>query len=183
MKKVPIRDDASHASVSHPSAAAMTARKRCTKRPRAPRSWPAARTANQALLLAALSKHQVCLATLHYEGNGDEGAPAEVKLFVDEHGETTIAESTDVADSPISMWVARPGPDQPEHRATRFVREAMTLEEALEFFGWEAVEHLHGGFWNGAGGEGDVRFHPATETVMVCHDDFITDTIHTETRL
>ena len=183
MKKEPIRNDVSHPSLSHPSVAAITVRKRSSRRPRAPRSWPATRAANQALLLAALSMQQVCLATLHYEGNGDEGAPAEVKLFTDEHGEITVAEPTAAADSPISIWVARPGPHQPEHKATRFVREAMTLEEALELFGWEAVEHLHGGFWNGAGGEGDVRFHPATGTVMVCHDDYITDTIHTETRL
>lgn len=183
MKKKPIRVDASYSPLSQPPAEAIKPEKLSTKRPRAPRSWPAARAGNQVLLLAALSKQHVCLAMLHYEGNGDEGAPAEVKLFADEHGYTAVAEADAAADSPIAIWVARPGNAQPEQQATRFARESMTLVEALELFGWEAVEHLHGGFWNGSGGEGDVRFHPATGTVTVCHDDYITDTIHTETRL
>lgn len=186
MNEVPVRDDTPLASLSlQPVVANATtlSTKRARPRARAPRNWPAARLANKALVLAALRKHQVCLATMHYSGQGDEGSPAEVSFFTDEDGQTALSDSTEVALSTTSIWTPRPEPSQPEHKAKHFVKEAMTLEAAVEFFGWEAVEHLHGGFWNGSGGEGEVRFHPAAGTVVVCHDDFITESLHTETRL
>ena len=178
MKNLPIRSDAAHAPVM-----ANTARKQGIKRLRAPRNWKAARAANKVLLLAELSRQQVSLATMHYEGQGDEGAPATINLFLDDEGEIAIADPVTTAAILTSIWASRARPDQAECKATRFVRESMTIEEAVESVGWEAVEYLHGGFWDGAGGQGDVRFHPGAGTLVVSHDDYITDTIHTETRL
>jgi hypothetical protein len=137
---------------------------------------------NKQLLLLHLQLRRVGLATVTYEGGGDEGNTNGVYLFLTDH-QAPSASATTQAEllTQVPFWVLD---EQLSHRQGQglvFKLSQAGLEQALEETAWELVTDLHGGFYNGDGGAGELRFHAATQTVAVAHNNHYTASSFSET--
>lgn len=137
---------------------------------------------NKRLLLLHLRQRHVGMATVTYEGGGDEGNTNGVYLFMADSQAQGASEAVHAELlAPVPFWVLD---EQLSHRQGRglvFKLCQTGLESALDETAWELVTDLHGGFFNGDGGAGEVRFHAATQTVVVAHNDHYTASHLSET--
>ena len=137
---------------------------------------------NKGLLLLHLQLRHVALATVTYEGGGDEGNTNGVYLFMADsqaQGDTEAVHAELLTHVPF--WVVD---EQLSHRQGHglvFKLSQTGLEKALDETAWELVTDLHGGFFNGDGGAGEVRFHAAAQTVVIAHNDHYTASNFSET--
>lgn len=130
---------------------------------------------NRSVLLEALREAGACRALISYSGYGDSGNANEVYVFDGEgqdipaHADVTVAEPS--ATFVDGRWDRRQ------------VEASMPLRDALSDFADRAVDLHHAGFENNEGGEGEVIFDCAANSVRIEHRDFYVESYSTETEL
>ena len=169
---------------THPSSRVVHASAERTEQlipPRAgkpPTSLAKAQALNRQTRLAALRALGVGLATVRYEGGGDEGNTTETTFATADGQEPNYTGHVD--ESVVQLWDINPSVPG---RRRRFVPQKTPLIDALEAFAFEASSTLHGEWWNGHGGQGEVTFNPGANAILVKHEDFHIDVTLTETLL
>lgn len=147
-----------------------------------PSSTKQAGQVNKRLLLLHLQIRQVGLATVTYEGGGDEGdTQGACLLMADPQAPGAAAAAHAELLAKVPIWVIDRKRSYQKGRGLVFKLEKTDLEQALTETAWELATDLHGGFYNGDGGAGEVRFHPTAQTVVVAHNDYYTASRFSET--
>lgn len=147
---------------------------------KAPRSESQVGVLNKVLLLDHMRQLHIALAVVSYEGGGDEGTTTGVELVMESgQGETTEIEPLDAAAVQVSVW--RRDLRSRARKKLAFKLLAMSLQAALEETVWSLVLDECGGFYNGCGGAGEVRFRMDTQTVLLAHKRYYTASKYSET--
>ena len=138
---------------------------------------------NKLLLLQHMREHSIALATVSYQGGGDEGNTTGVELImVARDGQNPAVDPPEEAMRMAPFWLPDVGRTIQASKVF-FKLSQMPLEPALDETAWALVTDLHGGFYNGCGGSGQVRFHMDTQTVVVAHNDYYTASNFSETQV
>lgn len=130
---------------------------------------------NKRLLLAALVNAGARVARITYEGSNDEGGIESVNVKMSEG--TTFDPAT-----PVTVFVNE-GEYVGDAWSTRVVPREVHLEDALRDFAEEAIGRYHPYYEDGNGGGGEVTFDCEAKTIHIEHNDYYTDSDHTETQL
>lgn len=148
---------------------------------RPPKTDSKARKLNKLALLHHMQLRQIAMATVEYEGGGDEGETIRVELVtvgldgqnpqIDPPGEATVL---------VPFWMQDIERTRRRGKLT-FKLARIPFNLALDETAWALATDLHGGFYNGDGGNGEVRFHMATQTVLVAHNDHYIASKYSET--
>lgn len=121
-------------------------------------------TANRSALLNALAAAGVTMLVVNYDGCGDSGQFGEWNATLADGKTVALAdiettECVDMAKVNYDLTV--------EH-----VFEP--LEQAVETFCYDVLEHRHSGYENGDGGRGEFVFDVGAGTIRLTHDDAYT---------
>ncbi|MCL1960606.1 MAG: hypothetical protein FWG56_02230 [Desulfovibrionaceae bacterium] len=130
---------------------------------------------NKALLLDALKSAGAIRAAVTYSGGGDEGYADGIVA--------TAADGKPIRlSAPVSLYVVRSDFIDGQWQSAIVLKE-LPLEDALSNFAMEALEERHAGWEINDGGEGEVVFDCAKGVVRIEHNDYYTESEHTETTL
>ena len=116
-------------------------------------------TASKEAFLSALRSIGVVSIEADYNGWGDEGQVDSITALRADNSEVNLKRH------PCSIAGA-------DH--------IKTLEDLIEEFSWDAVQHFHDGFHNNDGGSGTVTIDVPTGRVKISHDDNVVETVHSE---
>lgn len=115
--------------------------------------------ASKEAFLGALRAIDVSSIEADYNGWGDEGQVDTITALKADNTEVNLKRH------PCAM----PGADH-----------IKTMEDLIEEFSWQSVQHFHEGFHNNDGGSGTVTIDVATGRVKIEHDDNVVETVRSE---
>jgi hypothetical protein len=116
-------------------------------------------TASKEAFLGALRNIGVVSIEADYNGWGDEGQVDSITALRADNSEVNLKRY------PCSITGA-------DH--------IRTLEDLIEEFSWDAVQHFHDGFHNNDGGSGTVTIDVPTGRVKIAHNDNVVESVYSE---